>query len=348
MFSGRFFMNTAPGGARDIIMSQPIQNLHGALLGLLAFACFALHDVVIKYAGAHYSAFQIVFFSVLLGFPIVTVMLLRDRTDGNLVPRHPWWMLARTISASATGVMAFYAFGVLPLAQTYAILFTMPLLITLMAVPVLGERVGVRRGLAVLIGLIGVLIVLRPGQVTLGLGHAGAMLAAVGAALSSVITRKIGHAERSVVLLLYPMMGSFLLMACAMPFVYVPVALIDLGAFAVIAVLAFSASLLIILAYRRAEAVIVAPMQYSQILWATGYGYFLFDETIDLGTAVGAGVIIASGLYILFREGRDAVSDIRPVQGARLRPDMGTTLRQPLPSLPSPDGGHVAPHRPCK
>jgi S-adenosylmethionine uptake transporter len=137
-------------------------NLKGALFALLAFAIFATHDVVVKLLGGEYSPIQIIFFSVLLGFPLVSVMLMNDRTDGHLRPVHPWWTALRTVSAVITGLTAFYAFSVLPLAQTYAILFAAPLLITVLAIPILGEKVGIRRGLAVVAGLIGVMVVLRP------------------------------------------------------------------------------------------------------------------------------------------------------------------------------------------
>ena len=86
--------------------------------------------------------------SGLLSFPLVTAMLLSDKRDENLVPRHPWWSLIRAVSAVLTGVAGFFAFSRLPMAQAYAIFFAMPLLITLMAIPMLGERVGLRRGLA--------------------------------------------------------------------------------------------------------------------------------------------------------------------------------------------------------
>jgi S-adenosylmethionine uptake transporter len=294
-------------------------NVRGALMALTAFGIFATHDVVVKFLGSQYSPFQIIFFSVLLGFPLVTVMLMSDRTDGNLRPNHPWWTVLRTGSAVITGVTAFYAFSTLPLAQTYAILFATPLLITLLAIPILGERVGIRRGIAVLVGLIGVLIVLRPGQADLGAGHLAALTAAVFSSLASVIVRKIGQEERSVVLLLYPMMANFLVMGAALPFVYRPMPIEHMAMVGIIALFGFVAMLLVISAYRAAEAVIVAPMQYSQILWASVYGYLFFNESVDLMTALGAGVIIASGIYIVLREDKARVSENRPVLESRSR-----------------------------
>lgn len=304
-------------------------NLRGALFALAAYAIYSAHDVVVKFLGADYSPFQIVFFSTLFGFPVVTVMLMRDRADGNLRPRHPWWLLLRTIATVITTPAAFYAFSVLPLAQTYAILFAAPLLITVLAIPILGEPVGWRRGCAVAIGLAGVLVVLRPGGATLGAGHAAALAAAISSAFVSVVTRKIGSAERSVVLLIYPMAAMLLAMGCALPFVYRPMPGLHLAGTASMAVAGFVAGLFVIFAYRNGAAVVVAPMQYSQLLWAVLYGAVFFGERPDLVTAIGATIIIASGIYVVLREEQSPDSR-RPVQRSQARylvPRLGALLR---------------------
>jgi len=290
---------------------------------MLAFALFATHDVFIKILGQTYSPFQIIFFSVLFSFPLATVMLLRDDTKADLRPVHPWWTGLRTAAAVITGFSAFYAFSVLPLAQTYAILFASPLLITVLAIPVLGEKVGLHRWAAILLGLIGVLVVLRPGSAELGLGHLAALIAAIGSATASVIVRKIGRDERVPVLMLYPMVASFIIMACLQPIVYRPMPLTDLGMNGIIAVLGFSAGLCMIAAYKAADAAIVAPMQYSQIIWAAIFGLLIFDETADTLTWVGAGIIIASGLYILVRESVAGNSNTTPVLRTKSRHETG-------------------------
>jgi S-adenosylmethionine uptake transporter len=303
-------------------------NLKGAALSLAAFGAYATHDVVVKLLGEDYTAFQIMFFSGLMGFPLVTMMLMGDRRDGTLIPRHPWWSILRSVSAVATGVMGFFAFSQLPLATCYAIFFAMPLLITLMAIPMLGEKVGIRRGIAVIVGLCGVLIVLRPGGGEgFSIGHVAALGAAVTGALTSVIVRKIGNEERSVVLMLYPMVLTFFAMGAVMPVVYEPMPVEHLGLTAVMAFLGMLGALGIIAAYRAAPAVIVAPMQYSQILWAALYGWLFFDEGVDLYTAIGSAVIIASGIYIVLREGKPSVSRNRPVLENRSRMDIGTQPR---------------------
>jgi drug/metabolite transporter (DMT)-like permease len=311
-------------------MSGNKSNAKGALLALIAMGIYATHDVVIKTLGTHLTAFQIVFFAALLSFPVVSVILLNEKREGNLRPKHPWWMVARTVCTVVTGVSAFYAFSKLPLAQVYAILFAAPLLITILSIPILGETVGLHRWGAVVLGLIGVLIVLRPGQANLEVGHAAALISAICGATASVIVRKIGAEERSVVLLLYPMVANFLFMGAALPFVYVPMALSDLGLLAVIAVFGLTASFLIIMAYRAGEAAVVAPMQYSQIIWATIYGWFLFGEKLDLATIIGAGTIIASGMYIVFRESMSSVSENQPVLSTRGRNETVTSPRSSI------------------
>ena len=183
---------------------QARSNLRGAALALFAFALFAAHDVVVKFLGGQYSVFQIIFFSVLLSFPLVLLMLMRDATKGTLIPVHPWWSAARTVAIIITGSSAFYAFSAIPLAQVYAILFAAPLLITILSIPILGEKVGPHRWGAIIVGLAGVLVVIRPGATDLELGHFAAVAAAVCGAFASVIVRKIGRDERSAVLLLYP------------------------------------------------------------------------------------------------------------------------------------------------
>ena len=300
----------------------------GPGMALLAFGLFSTHDVIVKSLGGTYSPIQIVFFSVLLGLPIAMLMLMRDRTDGTLLPRCPGWIALRTVAAVVTGVSVFYAFSVLPMAQTYAILFATPLLITVLSVPILGERVGWRRSAAVLVGLCGVLVVLRPGQgAELGLGHLAAFVGALGGATASIIVRKIGAEERNVVLLLYPMMANLVVMGLALPFVYQPMPLADFGALAAMAALALGASLSVIAAYKRAPAYQIAPMQYSQIIWAIVFGALIFGEGVDLFTILGAAIIIASGIFILMREETGNVSQNRPVLETRTRTDTGTFPR---------------------
>ncbi|QQA42691.1 DMT family transporter [Pelagovum pacificum] len=295
-------------------------NVRGALLALIAFGIFSTSDVIVKTLGAYYAPVQLVFFSTLLGFPLATMMLMRDPTPGTLKPANPWWIAARVVATVFTGLCGFYAFSALPLAQTYAIIFASPLLITVLSIPILGEKVRMRRWAAVIVGLIGVAVVLRPGSAELGLGHLAALGAATGNAVASIIARKIGTQERTVVMAIYPLMGNFLFMGAGLAFFYEPMAGAHFGLVALMSTMGFIASVLVVMAYSTGEATVVAPMQYSQIIWATFYGYIFFSETIDFYTALGAAIIIASGLYIVFRESR--ASENTPVLRSRSRPSL--------------------------
>ncbi len=304
-------------------------NIKGALLALLAMGIYSTHDVIIKLLGETYPALQILFFSALLSFPPLAVLLLRDPTHGTLRPSNPFWVGLRSICIVGSGVGGFYAFSTLPMAQVYSILFAAPLLVTVLSVPLLGERVGLHRWAAVVAGLCGVLVVLRPGVTPLGLGHLAALMGATATALSAIAVRKLGRSERTVILLLWPMIGNFLLTGASLGFAYRPMLAGDLALTGVIAVLGLAAGFLLILAYQAGEAANVAPMQYSQMLWAIGFGWLLFDERPDAMTLLGAGLIIGSGLYILMRE-RTGSSRLRPVTEARLRSE---TVTAPRPSL---------------
>ncbi len=302
-------------------------NLNGALLALLSFGIYATSDAIVKFMGASYSPFQNIFFSGLFGFPLVAILLMTDRSEGNLIPRKPAMTLLRSGLVVINALCGFYAFAKLPLSEAYPIFFASPLLITLFAIPMLGERVGLHRGLAILVGLGGVLVVLRPGQSHFGLGHLAAIAASVIFAVNSVLVRKTGQSERSVVIMLYPMIANTVVSGLALPFVYQPLPIQHLGLLAAMSTLGFIAGLFNIAAYRRAQAAIVAPMQYSQIIWATFFGVTIFHETSDLWTLVGTVIIIASGIYIVMREGTPATSATRPVTETMSEFDLGLQPR---------------------
>ncbi|WP_225972791.1 DMT family transporter [Paracoccus jeotgali] len=306
-------------------------NLRAIGFALMAMGVFATHDVFIKVLGGHYPSLQVLFFSSLLSFPLVSLILLQERRPGTLQPVRPGWVAVRTICAMTSGVCGFYAFSQLPLAQVYAILFSTPLLITLLSIPILGERVGIHRWLAVALGLCGVMVVLRPGGGdSLTLGHLAALLAAFASATVAVITRKLGGTERPLVLLMWPMLGNLLLTGAGLTLAYTPMTLPHLGLAALIATFGLAGGFLSIQAYRTGEAAIVAPMQYSQIIWATIYGWFIFGEALDTPTVLGAGLIILSGLYIVWRERARGAGSQRPVIAARLGSETVTTPKSTL------------------
>jgi len=291
-------------------VNAPLRGLGIALLG---FALYASHDAMIKALGETYSVFQIIFFAMLFAFvPMATIMLF-EKTEANFRPRHPRLVLARGALTIVGMASAFYAFTTLPLAEVYALLFSAPLLITAFSVPFLGETVRAQRWAAVLVGLVGVFVVLRPGVTEITLGHIAALTAACATALASIVIRKIGNQERSAVLILYPLILSMVAMGFTLPVVYKPVSLPDLAIMATVGFLSVAAQYCMIFGYRSAPAAVIAPTQYSQILWATLFGAVFFAEQPDAFVAAGSAVIIASGVFVVWRESRQNVSAQNPV-----------------------------------
>ncbi len=307
-------------------MSAQNTTLRGLGFAFLGFAVFASHDALIKVLGGTYSVLQIIFFATLFSFVPMAVTILTDRSKGNFLPRHPWLVLLRS-ALMVTGMScAFYAFSVMPLAEVYSLLFSFLLIVTVLSIPILGEVVRAQRWAAVGVGLIGVLIVLRPGTTDITLGHLAALAAAFCSAFASVLVRKIGNEERSAVLILYPLLLAIGVMSLAQPAVYQPPSLLHLGMMALVGVFSVIAQHLIILAYRAAPAGVVAPSQYSQIIWATLFGMIFFGERPDIWVAVGASIIIASGVFVVWRESRSNASANTPVLRVRSpRADTGAS-----------------------
>jgi S-adenosylmethionine uptake transporter len=277
-------------------------NLNGALLGLLGMGLFAVSDITVRFLGDGYNTFQIIFFAGLMSVPLIAGFAMADPTPGPLRPVLPKLMALRCVVVVVNGVFGTYAFANLPLAQAYAILFTMPIFIALLSTLFLGEKIDLWRGLAVVVGLAGVLVALDPGRATLDWAHAAALAASVVGAGNYVIIRKTGGAERTVVMILYPLMVQLAVAALVLPFVYTPMPFRDLALTAVMATAAFAGYFAIIAAYRRAPGIVVAPMQYSQIIWAAIFGALLFNEKMSGQTMLGVAIIIAAGIVIVSRQ----------------------------------------------
>lgn len=310
-------------------MSQPASPpartalpLAGAGFALLGFALFSTHDAIIKSFGGKLAVVEIMFFSALFAFPWASIMIMLDEREENFRPRRPFLLIARTVLGLASAGFAFYAFMVLPLAEVYGFIFATPLLITLLAVPFLGEKLGLIRMSAVALGFMGVLIMLPTGEGSLGAGHLSALGCAVCGSLNAILTRKIGTSEREAVMLMLPLLLSLILLGSLLPFVYVSVGVVELYKLIAIGGLGFCGQLFIIRAYRKSAAAIVAPMQYSQLLWAIIFGALFFDERLSGSKLVGALVIVTSGLIILYRERKGGASASQPTSSFRnFRPD---------------------------
>jgi S-adenosylmethionine uptake transporter len=283
-------------------------SLRGAFLGLGAMALYCFYDVTIKLLGGAYSPLQILFCAGLVFVPLILGHLLLTGQAGRMQPVQPGWIAVRVVAALLNGVLGAYAFAVLPLAQAYAVFFLMPLMISLLAVPVLGEPMDRARGFAILAGLAGVMIALQPGAAPLGLGHLAAFSAAALGALNYVILRKTSGVESPGVLMLYPAVVQLAFTGVAMLWLWVPMPPAHWALTTLMGVELMVGGLMIIAAYRIAPAIVVAPMQYSQIIWAAILGALFFGEAMDGPMIVGIAIIIAAGQFLLYRTARPATA----------------------------------------
>lgn len=275
--------------------------LRGAGLALLGFSIFSLHDALIK-SVSNIPVLQTAFFVVLFSFVPFTLFLAVDGTKRSLRPQLPWLVALRSLFTVTGLLCVFHAYSRLPLAQVYSLLFAAPILITLLAIPILKERIHAIRWFAIILGMCGVLIVLRPGSSALSWDHLAALGAAACVACTSVVTRLIGSREHSVTLVIYPLLTTVVVTGIGTVFVYVPMpgdVMLKLCAVGLLSVLGQT---LMIESYRTTEAQFVAPMQYSQMLWALLYGALVFNESVDSTVLLGSAVIVCSGLLFIWRE----------------------------------------------
>jgi len=170
----------------------------GILIALSGNIMFATSDAIVKLLTARYSVFQIIVSQALFALVPLTVMVLRSDNFRNLRVHHPRLVLARAALAGTATVFGFYSFSQLPLAESYSIAFCTPLFVTLLSIPILGEKVGLHRWGAVLVGFIGILVMVRPGFATLHAGHAAALIGAGLGAFTVLVMRRIArHASRT-------------------------------------------------------------------------------------------------------------------------------------------------------
>jgi drug/metabolite transporter (DMT)-like permease len=199
----------------------------------------------------------------------------------------------------------FKALETLQLAQTTSIFFFAPMVITALAGPLLGEWAGWRRWLAILVGFVGVIVITRPGVGSFQIGHIHALTAMVSYSLYVLMTRHMGAKETPESLIFYSALAPVVIMLPVVP--YTASMPSDAFHLAILLMLGFFGGFghwLLIQAYRQATATALAPYPYLQMVWMVGLGYMIFGQFPDAWTMVGAGIIVASGLYIVHREHR--------------------------------------------
>ena len=207
------------------------------------------------------------------------------------------------LAASITSL--FLGLTYLPIAEATTIGFTAPLFITALSGPILGEKVGVHRWLAVFIGLIGVLVIVRPGG---GLWYWASLMPFVGAiffAIFQIITRLLSNTERTNTALFYTGLGGFFWTSIMVPFVWTTPSFLHWVVFLLTGAMGAAAHLCMISAFNRSEASLLAPFNYTKLLWVSVLGFLIFGDVPSLNMWIGATIIVAAGFYIIYRE-RDA------------------------------------------
>ena len=273
----------------------------GLAFALFGFAAYSTHDAVVKYL-KDYHVFQIVFFAMLFSYVPFSIARIFDSNSLSLKPANPGLLTLRAFLHVAALCLAFWAFSTLPMVEAYVLLFCTPLIISVLAIWFLGEKIALVRWLAIAMGLVGVIVVLRPSVESIQVGHIAALASAFCGASTAVISRKISSQENMATMIVFPLLATIFVSGAALPFVYQPMPVTDLGLMFLVGALGLLGQYSVLNGFRHAPAAFVGPMQYSQIVWAIIFGYLFFNESIDRWVIVGSAITILSGVAIIWRE----------------------------------------------
>ena len=282
----------------SILADSTIQAI---LLVILTVTMFSCADVTAKYLRESMPAVEIAWIRYAL-FTALALLLAGRNGFRGLRPARPGLQLVRGVTLVGSAVLFTLGLGWLPIAEASSISFVSPALITALSIPLLGEKVGFRRWMAVLAGFVGVLIVVQPGSAAFQAAAAFPFLSATAWAFTVVITRMIGTAERPVVTMLWSAVSGFVMLTALLPFSFVPLSWPQLGLSLLHGLFASAGQLLMILAYRSAPASVLAPFSYCQLITSALLGFAVFGTVPGQPMVLGASVIIASGLYMAHRE----------------------------------------------
>ena len=280
------------------------ERLTGILLICGAFLCFSLLDCTAKWLNHSIPAMQTTWARYMSNVVLVFAVLNPWTKPGVSRTVRPGLQVVRSLLLFGSTAANFFALQYLQLAQTISIAFATPLLVALLAGPILGERVGVHRYLAIVVGFMGVLVVTRPG---FGMHPAilMCMLSVTCYAFYNIATRKLAAYDPPHTTLFYSGLGGVVILTPFLPLLWSapPSALVWVG-MVMTGVLGGFGHFLLILAHQRAPAAVLSPFIYTQLLWMIGLGYFVFADVPDRYTVVGSLIVVASGLYLLLRERR--------------------------------------------
>ena len=270
---------------------------------ILAIFLFTAMDATAKGLIARYPAPQVIW-TRFAGQLALVLLILGPRLGPVLRTRFPALHFWRSLSQFGATTFFFLSLPHIGLAEATAIADINPVLITLGAALVLGERLGPRRLAGVVVALLGALIVIRPGAGVFTWWAILPLCCALSYATSALLTRKIGAQESVWASMVYAALFGTIVAGLALPLVWEPIAAQDIWLFVLIAGLGTGAQLCIIRSFSITEASVVAPFAYLGIVFATGWGIVLYDQWPDRWTVLGALVIVAAGLYVWHRENR--------------------------------------------
>jgi len=278
------------------------QNSAGIGFMLLAVLFYGFMDALIKYQSARYPVVEVMFFRSLFALLPLAWLVMRSGGLPALKTKQPRLQALRAIIGFVSLLCFIEAFALMPLADVVAIGFAAPLFITALSVPLLGEQVGWRRWSAVLVGFLGVLVMVRPGSGLLGVAAVVALLGTLTYALSIIIIRRLSATDGNA-----PTVASFTIFAVlatgmVLPFSWVTPVATDWIMLVAMGLLGGAGQIAFTHAFRLAPPVIVAPFDYANMLLATGLGYLVWDDIPTVSILAGAVLVIASGLYIVYRE----------------------------------------------
>ncbi|CTQ54040.1 carboxylate/amino acid/amine transporter [Roseibium album] len=274
----------------------------GILMMCAGVAFLSVNDAFAKALTEHYAPIQILFVRNLIALPVVVLIALKFGGPSALISYRPAAHLLRGVIWLGAATLFFTSLKFLELAEATALVFAAPVFVTALSALVLKEQVGWRRWMAVLGGFLGVLIVVRPGAATFQLASLLPVATAVLYAVMMISARWVDPRESAWTLMLYLVGFGILLSSVFIPFVWVTPKQEHIWLFLGIAFFGTAGVTMITQAFRFAPASIVAPFDYSALIWATLLGRLIWNESPDLATYLGAGVIILSGLFIVFRE----------------------------------------------
>jgi drug/metabolite transporter (DMT)-like permease len=277
----------------------------GISLMLFAMAILPIMDAIGKHLGQILPVLFIVWgrmvFSSLFTLPAV---LVRHGLAGAIRPQRPLVQLTRSVLMVISTMSFFAGLRYLPIADTLAIFFIMPLVVTALAPLVLGEHVGVRRWSAVVVGFIGTLIIIRPGFHGVNIGTLWALTAGVSMAVFMLLTRKIAGSIDPLINNFQTTLIGAVLASFALPWVWQSPGLENWGLLAVLGAIAALGHYAMIRAYDFASAPTLAPLAYTEMVSAAAIGYLVFGDLPDLWTILGVAILIGSAVYISYRESR--------------------------------------------